>query len=129
MIGKWLEKLRARRAATASQGPTLSVDELHRRYRADGIRILDVRTPEEFRGPLGHIDGAENVPLAEFNQRIAALMSHRDQPVALVCRTDRRSAQAQSLLLQAGFRQPLLVLGGMEAWNRQRLPVVENAKR
>lgn len=129
MIGKWFEKLRARRAAIAPQGPTLSVDDLHRRYRADGIAVIDVRTPEEFCGPLGHIDGAENVPLAEFAQRLAALTPYRDRPVALVCRTDRRSAQAQSLLLQAGFRQPLLVLGGMEAWNRQGFPVVAKEKR
>lgn len=125
MIGKWFEKFRARRVPA---GPTLSVDDLHRRHRADGIRIIDVRTPGEFRGPFGHIDGAENVPLAEFTQHMSALAFHRDQPVALICRTDRRSAQAQSQLLQAGFRQPLLVLGGMEAWNRQGLPVVEKDK-
>jgi 3-mercaptopyruvate sulfurtransferase SseA len=45
----------------------MSLDEL-KRSLAGGERplIVDVREPGEFDGPLGHIDGAINIPLAQL---------------------------------------------------------------
>ena len=41
--------------------------ELHRRLAGEGAPIVvDVRGPDEFDGPLGHIEGARNIPLAEL---------------------------------------------------------------
>jgi rhodanese-related sulfurtransferase len=51
------------------------------------------------------------------------LSARKLRPVAVVCRTDRRSAQAIRQLREAGYDQLLLVPGGMEAWNRGGLPV------
>jgi hypothetical protein len=34
------------------------------------VALLDVRTAEEFHGPLGHLAGATNVPIAELSQRL-----------------------------------------------------------
>jgi uncharacterized membrane protein YdjX (TVP38/TMEM64 family) len=36
----------------------------------DNVTLLDVRTAEEFRGPLGHIAGAANIPIAEVPGRL-----------------------------------------------------------
>ncbi len=40
----------------------ISVDEVARREAH--VRVVDVREPDEFHGELGHIPGAELVPLA-----------------------------------------------------------------
>ena len=53
--------------------------------------LVDVRRPDEFDGPLGHIEGALNLPLDQFRDHIADL-SGQQRPVILVCHTDRRSA-------------------------------------
>lgn len=102
----------------------VEVDELANRLeRADSLAIVDVRGPDEFRGPLGHILAASNVPVGELPGRLGELSGLRDSPVVVVCRTDRRSANAATLLHDAGFRRVQVLRGGMERWNQRGLPV------
>ena len=116
--------VRRLRAVPAPVLPTLNVSELRERLaEGDDVLVLDVRTAEEYRGTLGHIAVARNIPLAELAAREQELHAHVNHPIAVVCRTDRRSAQAVMQLRTAGYTQLLLVPGGMEAWNRDNLPV------
>jgi rhodanese-related sulfurtransferase len=85
--------------------------------------VIDVRGPDEFTGPLGHIADASNTPVAELPQRLMEISSLKNRPVILVCRTDKRSATAATLLRDAGFRDVGALRGGMEEWNRKGLPV------
>jgi rhodanese-related sulfurtransferase len=79
--------------------------------------VIDVRGADEFTGPLGHIDGARNVPLPELPARLSELIGH-GRPVVLVCKTDRRSSAAAEQLHAAGAVADVAVLrGGMERWN------------
>lgn len=96
---------------------------------ADGraTRIVDVREPHEFVDELGHIEGAESVPLATVGG--AAARWSRAEPVVLICRSGRRSEQAAKLLTAAGFERVANMVGGMLAWNEARLPVVGAARR
>ena len=91
--------------------------------QGDDLLVLDVRTAEEYCGPLGHITVARNIPLAKLATREPELRAHMNHPIAVVCRTDRRSVQAIVQLRTAGYTQLLLVPGGMEAWNRDGFPV------
>jgi uncharacterized membrane protein YdjX (TVP38/TMEM64 family)/rhodanese-related sulfurtransferase len=96
--------------------------------RLDGakpIAVIDVRGPDEFEGPLGHIPHARNIPLADLPRRIEDLRSLAEAPVVLVCRTDRRSASAAALLGAAGFRDVVVLRGGMVRWNEAGLPVAD----
>jgi len=90
---------------------------------ANDIAVIDVRGPDEFAGPLGHIPSARNLPLGELPRRLQELASLADKPVILVCRTDRRSANAAALLDDAGFRDVVVLRGGMVRWNETGLPV------
>ena len=105
--------------------PSLSVTELKQRLdRSENILVLDVRSPEEYSGPLGHIRDAKLIPIAELGQRVEELRDGTDRTVAVICRTARRSAQALGLLQQAGFGNNLrLIRGGMTAWNKEGYPV------
>src|SRR5262249_58757630 len=58
---------------------------------AVSVQILDVREPEEFTGPLGHIRDAMLIPLGELAERSGELAT--DRPVVAVCRAGGRSAQ------------------------------------
>lgn len=92
------------------------------RERSD-IAVIDVRGPDEFTGPLGHIGAARNMPVAELPGRLAEINELKNQPVILVCRTDKRSANAAVLLRDAGFGDVQVLRGGMERWNQNGLPV------
>ena len=81
------------------------------------VQILDVREPDEFIGPLGHISGAVLVPLGELSERAGELA--KDMPVVAVCRAGSRSAQATTILQQAGFKDVANLTGGMLRWRAE----------
>ena len=115
--------LLARTMAKVIGRPRIDVAELKRRLdRGEDVVVLDVRTPADFVGGQGHIAGATNIPLEELGSRLAEL-GGADRPVALVCRTDRRSDKAAALLASRGFRRVVVVQGGMTAWLANGWPV------
>jgi rhodanese-related sulfurtransferase len=88
----------------------------------DEVHVLDVREVEEFAGPLGHIAGAQLIPLGELAQRIAEIPT--DKPLVTVCRAGGRSAQAIVILRRAGISNAANLAGGMLGWRGQGLAVV-----
>lgn len=85
------------------------------------LLVLDVREAAEFKGGLGHIEGALLVPLGELKARLDGIP--RDRPVVAVCRSGARSARAVQMLEQAGFERVANLAGGMLRWRAQNLPV------
>jgi glyoxylase-like metal-dependent hydrolase (beta-lactamase superfamily II)/rhodanese-related sulfurtransferase len=88
---------------------------------AANLQILDVREPDEFVGPLGHIRGAILIPLGELAGRAGEL--RRDRPLVAVCRAGSRSAQALAILQQNGFTDTANLAGGMLRWRAEAHPV------
>lgn len=78
------------------------------------FRVVDVREPTEFDGPLGHIDGSELVPLGTLGD--AAEAWPRDEKIVLVCRSGGRSGRAALLLESMEFEQVASMRGGMMLW-------------
>lgn len=73
-----------------------------------GAKIVDVRSPEEFRG--GAYPGAVNIPLGSLAARMGELP--KDRPVILYCASGGRSAAAAMMLRRAGFAE-VLNAGGL----------------
>ncbi len=112
LVGRW------------RSGATLSVEELRQRLGGESAPlVLDVRSGAEFNGEQGHIAGARNIPIEELERRLAELDGYGERPLAIVCRTDRRSAQAARLLARRGFADVHIVRGGITAWSRVGYPV------
>lgn len=84
---------------------------------AGEVQIVDVREPDEFTGPLGHIGSAILIPLGELAARAGELS--RERPIVAVCRAGGRSAQATVILQQAGFRDIANLAGGMLRWRAE----------
>ena len=84
---------------------------------APQVQILDVREPEEFTGPLGHIRGAVLIPLGTLAERVGEL--GHDRPIVAVCRAGSRSAQATVILREAGFADVANLHGGMLRWRAE----------
>lgn len=90
----------------------------------DDLLILDVRTPAEFR--QGHIPNARNMDFfgGRFDIDVATLP--KDKTILVYCRSGKRSAGAAETLREAGIKNILHMTQGMEAWEKDGLPVVRN---
>ena len=89
------------------------------------IQVLDVREPDEFEGPLGHIPGAIPIPLGSLAESTAQAVARieRNKPVVTVCRAGGRSAQASLILRKAGFERVANLAGGMLLWRAEHFAV------
>jgi uncharacterized membrane protein YdjX (TVP38/TMEM64 family)/rhodanese-related sulfurtransferase len=102
----------------------IEADEVKQRLdRGEAVTVIDVRGPDEFVGPLGHIATARNIPVADLQSRLGELAGLEKEPIVLVCRTDKRSAAAARILRAANFTQVNVLRRGMEQWNESGLPV------
>jgi rhodanese-related sulfurtransferase len=101
----------------------IEIGELHRRLTTGtALALIDVRGPDEFNAPPGHLPGAINIPLPELPSRVAEVVA-RARPIVLVCKTDRRSARAAETLLAAGIPGVAVLRGGTDGWHQQGLPL------
>lgn len=91
--------------------------------QAGAARLVDVRSPEEYRF-VGHVPDSLNVPWASGtgltrNPRFvreleAKLGGRKDAPVLLLCRSGKRSVLAAEAAAKAGFSAVYNVLEGFE---------------
>jgi rhodanese-related sulfurtransferase len=89
-----------------------------------GAFLLDVREPPEFAEV--HAKDATLIPLGQLQSRLNEIAQYKDKPVAVICRSGRRSAHGAEILRKAGFTQVANVEGGTNAWVSAGLPVVRN---
>lgn len=75
------------------------------------ILLIDVRTPAEFE--QGHLKGALLIEYQNIGQEIEKYAVDKNMPIALYCRSGRRSGVAASILVSQGY-QNVLNLGGYE---------------
>jgi uncharacterized membrane protein YdjX (TVP38/TMEM64 family)/rhodanese-related sulfurtransferase len=106
------------------RGPTIDIPELKKRIDNKDTLVLDVRTSEDFIGEQGHIDSAVNIAVEDLQDRMNELTDHIERPIAIICRTDKRSAKAALLLAEEGFHDVHVVRGGMTKWGEANLPVI-----
>ena len=85
-----------------------------------GLVIVDVRTPAEFRE--GHLPGAVNMDYfgGPFETQIQSLP--KTAPVLLYCRTGKRSGSAYDVMTKAGIGNILHMNEGISKWQQLGLP-------
>lgn len=86
--------------------------------RTDAL-LLDVREPSEF--CAGHLPEAKLLPLRELIAEAHTLPD--DRPLAITCRSGRRSARALRMLQDMGCDTCRTLRGGILAWRAAGLPV------
>ena len=97
-----------------------SPQQLAERLKNDRIRIIDVRTPSEWKN--GHITQAEHFPLSEILENRFPEVE-KDAEIVVQCGSGYRSNIAASLLRQAGFTKVKSLAGGAFAWSNANLPL------
>jgi len=100
--------------------PQISVAALRDHVEVSDLQVLDVRREPEWEA--GHIAGATWWPLDNF--KVAPPEIDHDAPIAVHCKGGYRSMIACSLLQRAGFQNVVNIVGGFDAWERAKLPIV-----
>ncbi|HET9407681.1 MAG TPA: rhodanese-like domain-containing protein [Candidatus Sulfotelmatobacter sp.] len=100
--------------------PQIDVVQLEQRLGTNGMHVLDVRREPEWEA--GHLENATWWPLDNF--KVAPPEIDRSTPLAVHCKSGYRSMIACSLLQRAGYGNVLNVIGGFDAWQNAKLPVV-----
>ena len=89
----------------------------------DNALVIDLRAAADF--DKGHIAGAKNVLLSQFDPENKQLSAAKALPVVLVCTVGQTANSAAKRLLKAGFSNVSVLEGGVQAWQAADLPLVK----
>lgn len=100
---------------------TLSVDDFAQLIADPAVQRVDVRTVAEYSS--GHIPESLNVNVLDEETfvEMASAALEKDRPVALYCRSGKRSKTAAKKLSNKGF-QVYELDGGFNAWKAADMP-------
>lgn len=102
--------------------PTIEAQAAAQRLESGRALLLDVRSRSEYDSQ--HIEGARHIHYGNLVEHIDALLPEQD--IILYCASGTRSQIAASLLQSYGFSGVANMRGGIEAWRKAGLPVVES---
>ncbi len=104
--------------------PPITATDLKQLIDSDSPpRLIDVREPNEWVSDLGHIDGAELMPLGTVQANVGKLKGETREIIS-ICRSGMRAGQAATFWAGQGFAVRVLT-GGMIAWNEAKLPITK----
>lgn len=114
-----LEIVRTMNPQSISGIPTVLNEDVFKKI--GNVKIIDVRSPEEFHGELGHIRTSQLVTLgADLTKYLEA--GDRFEEIIFVCRSGKRSKQATEESIRLGYKFTSNMAGGMVNWNEKYLP-------
>lgn len=108
-------------APAAPAVPNIGHAELAAKLQHDELLLLDVRTPSEY--AAGHIPRAINIPHDQLANNMTTLPANKDRPIAVYCRSGRRSALALEWLRTQGYNRLLHVEGDFLGWQAAGQPI------
>ena len=86
--------------------------------------VVDVGEADEF--AAGHVVGARNIPVANFEQRLPEVVKNKTVPLILVCATGARANRCLAKAKSLGYEKAVVLAGGLRAWKEANLPVEKN---
>ena len=102
---------------------TITPFELQMLIDRSDVELIDVRPKRDFEKV--HALVARSIPLSEFEPH--SVLAHRKldrhAPLYIMCRDNTLASLAACSLAGAGLDEPIVVEGGLEAWQGQCLPV------
>ena len=101
-----------------SLGLYITAADAHETWKSDpaNVKIIDVRTPEEWR-LTGYPEMAATISLASSADQFVGQVKRFAKPsdtVLVICRSGNRSAVAVEMLARAGFEKAYTVVDGFE---------------
>ena len=102
------------RAHEVDQKMLLTPDMTARELSDGGLRLIDVRTREEW--DLVRIEGSE---LLDYSESEGYMQLPKDSRLAFLCKTGDRSKDVASYFIGHGFTNVFAVEGGLDEWRKK----------
>jgi rhodanese-related sulfurtransferase len=80
------------------------------------VVVIDFRTLEEYNGTAGHLAGALSVPLDSIETRLTELVPYTNSTILVYGSTGDEAERGATLLVAAGFRNVIVIQGGIDRW-------------
>ncbi|OGV38740.1 MAG: hypothetical protein A3F46_06555 [Legionellales bacterium RIFCSPHIGHO2_12_FULL_42_9] len=103
------------------KGKEVSPQEVVKLINNDNAIVIDLRPKENHL--TSHIIDAVSVTLDEFDKN--KMDHYKSKTIILVCEQGVKSAALALKLREQGFTNPLVLAGGMNAWQSASLPTVK----
>jgi thioredoxin 1 len=89
------------------------------------IKLIDVRTPEEY--AEGHIAKSTlvNYKDEKFKEQLKNLKLNKKKPVFVYCRSGNRSGKAAQILKEMGFKKIYDLEGGVISWEQSGFQLIK----
>lgn len=102
---------------------TVAPADLTALVNRENALVVDLRAIADFE--KGHVPGAKNVQMSQFDPENRQLAAARSLPVVLVCKTGQTAGGAAKRLKKAGFEKVFVLDGGIGAWQQAGLPLAK----
>lgn len=112
-----INELHSQKKRAKELSPNAAIDLINH----ENAVVIDLRDPELFRA--GHIIGAICTPADDFSQK--RMEKYKTKPLILVCARGLQSVVMATKLRTQGFTQPMILAGGITAWQAAGLPLVK----
>ncbi len=113
----FINELLSQKKRAKELSPATAVDKINH----EQATVIDLRDPDAFRA--GHIVDAIRASVDDFNQQ--RMEKYKNKPIILVCARGLQSAALASKLRAQGFTEPMVLAGGLAAWQEASLPLVK----
>ena len=87
----------------------------------DKAVVIDVCEATEF--AAGHVVGAKNLPLGQFEEKLPTTVKNKTLPLILVCASGARANRALAIAKKLGYEQAQCLSGGLKSWKEANLPI------
>lgn len=111
----------------AIKEPSGSLASVATKAKAKDAQILDARTSEEF--AQNHLAGAININPASLTLEKDIARLSKDKPTFVYSIANGRSVTLAKKLSEQGFREVIVLPGGIANWIGSGYPIVNNAKK
>jgi rhodanese-related sulfurtransferase len=103
-------------------GKRISSQELVALSNEDKALIVDLRSANDFNE--GRITNSINIPFKDLDDRSHEIPSNEEKQIALICEMGSNSGNAGEQLMKLGFKDILILRGGISQWKMDNLPLI-----
>lgn len=97
----------------------ISPQELYNKMHQQDILLVDVHIPEQT-----HLPGTDAfIPFYRVDNEAEKFPANKDEPIYLYCKSGPMANWAARSLLQMGYTRLYNLDGGVDAWEKQKLPL------